>query len=44
VLPIDKAESEADINDAASEMSSNYEKGEGEVNALLREGQFRQIA
>jgi hypothetical protein len=38
-LPIDKAESEAiDVNDAASDISSNYDQGENEVIPLLKEG------
>lgn len=43
VLSIEKAESEVthDINDNASDMSSNYDMGENEIMPLLKEGQFR---
>lgn len=39
VLPIEKAESEAhDHNDAASDISSNYDMNDNDVVPLLKEG------
>lgn len=39
VLPIEKAESEShDINDAVSDISSNYDQGENEIVPILKEG------
>jgi|LauGreDrversion4_2_1035121.scaffolds.fasta_scaffold44668_4 hypothetical protein len=45
VLAIDKAEAvTGDYNDAGSDNSSNYDNTENEVDPLLREFQFVQIA
>ena len=44
-LAIEKAELDmSEANDAASDVSSQYDIGENELVPLLKEGQFRQIS